>query len=138
MSKYFFDKPVLLKLLKVFSIFLIIFQFVHLVFISDTSFVIKRTRNSELQQTLSKIDSSHKVLFYNSIEASVFLNSSNYNQFLSMDDFLVAGDKSAIKSPTEDFILVSNDSVNSDQNIRCYEKSSLGKYYLYKKKVSCM
>ncbi len=125
------------KIIFVIPAVLIIFQFFHLAFLSDTSFTVKRTRNTELSAALSAISPSQKVLFYNSIEAIIFLKGSNYSQYLSMGDFLEAGNKNALINPSEDFILTSAGPQNINSPLPCYEKKSVSRYYLFQKINSC-
>ncbi len=119
-----------------FSLALLIFQSYHLIFLSDTSFTVKRTRNAELENALARVDPSQTILFYNSIEAAIFLKSTNYYQYLSMGDFLKAGDENALKDPPHDFIftnkLSENDSLNS-----CYSMTEVSQYFLLKRQSVC-
>lgn len=135
LSKYF-NKEILKKLLLAIPVALIIFQFYHLIFLSDTSFVVKRTGNSELSAALSKIGPNQKVLFYSVPEAIVFLKSSNYSQYLYMG-FLEAGDKDALLKPTEDFILADASQKENNFLSSCYDKKPAGKYSLFQKKKNC-
>lgn len=131
-----FVKPIYKKILVFAPVVLLLFQFYHLVFISDTSYVVKRTRNDDLKKVLSEIDPSKKVLFYNASEAIVFLNSNNYYQYLSMEGFLEVGSRDYIADKTFDYILVDN-SLNIDSLSKCYEKIIVSRYYLLKKNNKC-
>jgi 4-amino-4-deoxy-L-arabinose transferase-like glycosyltransferase len=84
------QKNIFRKAIFLIPIALIIFQSYYLIFLSDTSFVHNRVRNSELSAALSQIDPNQKVLFYNAPEAIIFLKGGNYSQYLSMENFLVA------------------------------------------------
>src|SRR6185436_6507207 len=53
-------------------IFIIVFQFYHLIFLSSTPFILHQTRNSELKEALEQIDSSKNIFFHNAPEAVVF------------------------------------------------------------------
>ncbi len=118
-------------------VLLILFQCIHLAVLSDTSFTVKRTRNSELAASLSTIPSTQTVLFYNTIEATVFYQGSNYSQYVSMGDFLQAGDKDALRGAREDVILTNADPEEVDDPLSCYERTSVSRYYLFERKESC-
>ena len=121
------------KFLLIIPILLIFFQFYHLTFLSDTSLISNPTRNKELSLALSEIKPSQKVFFYNSIEATVFLKSTNYSQYLSMGDYLEIGDKNGPLDPSFDYILAGGgfDEVNFPASL--YEKKIVDRYVLYKK-----
>ncbi len=131
-------KESLKKIMLILPLFLIVFQFVHLIFWSFTSFTEVRTRNAELEKILSKVDSSKKVLFYQSIEAAVFLKGDNYDQFAAMGNFLIAGDKNLLplSSPTYDVILTG---VRQDNDIAlsCYVERPVSQYYFMELKDIC-
>lgn len=135
LSKYF-NKEIFKKSLLAIPIALIIFQFYHLVFLSDTSFVVKRTENYELYAALSKIEPDQRVLFYNLPEATVFLKSSNYSQYLYMG-FLEAGNKDALVNPLYDVILTGSDPENTGFSLSCYDKKSVNGYYLFYRINGC-
>lgn len=116
---------------------LIILQFYHLVFLSDTSFTVKRTRNTELAEVLSKIEPKKKVLFYGTTEAIIFLKGGNYSQYLSMGDFLEAGDESALSNQLYDVILTSTDPQDTGTLLHCYDKRLVSRYYLFQKVKEC-
>ena len=130
------NKPKYNKFILAIPVALVIFQFYHLCFLSDTSFIAQRTRNKVLETCISSIDSSKKVLFYNTIEAIVFLRNENYSQYLKMEDFLEAGDKDSIKDKSFDYILTSNSEDVSGIS-SCYEKIGIDRYYLFKKIENC-
>ena len=115
---------------------LIVFQFYFLVFLSDTSFTVRRTRNAELSSALQEIPSIKKILFYNTIEAVVFLQGDNYSQYLAMDTFLVAGDKDSLLKPDYDFILTDK-SQSGNVALRCYKEKPLNQYYFLEKTTLC-
>ena len=115
---------------------LIIFQFYHLIFLSDTSFVVERTRNTDLKMALSEIDTSQKILFYNTIETSIFLRGDNYSQYLSMGDFLEAGNKNVTSDSNFDYILTNN-LTNINFNQSCYISNPVDQYTLLKKIKDC-
>ncbi|MBA3733314.1 glycosyltransferase family 39 protein [Patescibacteria group bacterium] len=125
------------KILLLAPIILIAIQFYHLVFLSDTSMTFRRTLNTQLSKELSKIDSDKSILFYNSVEAVVFLKGSNYSQYIIMDDFLEVGNKSALLSPKEDFLLVDSRSSITNFSILCYESHQISHYLLYNRKSNC-
>ncbi len=115
---------------------LILFQFVHLIFYSDTNFITERTKNDELSSALSNIGSEKKVLFYSTVEAAVFLKGSNYSQYLVMGDYLSMGDKNSIFNSSFDFILIAPDPTK-DLLISCYERKNVGGYFLFQKIEEC-
>lgn len=129
-------KEVLRKIILAVPIVLIILQFFHLVFLSDTSFTTKRTRNAELSETLSKITPSQKVFFSVSPEAIIFLKGDNYSQYLAMEDFLKAGNENAFADPSLSFI-VSRDNFQGNSSITCYDKKLVDRYFLFKKIKNC-
>lgn len=124
------------KMTQLTPLFIIVFQFYHLIFLSDTSFVVQRTRNTQLDSALGSIGPTKKVLLYNSIEAGVFLKSFRYSQYLKMDDFLIAGDQNVIKNTDADFILTD---VSQGDNVAlsCYTESRLSQYYFLEKRQGC-
>jgi len=131
-----FKKKVLKNMLFVIPIALILFQFYHLIFLSDTSFTIKRTRNYELAKTLSEINPSQKVLFYGVVETVIFLKGDNYSQYFSMGDFFEAGNKNISNSSDFDFILI--DSLkNANFQLYCYNTNPLGRYFFLQKIKGC-
>ena len=130
-DKNFFKKAILLI-----PLVLLVFQFYDLIFLSDTSFVINRTRNNELSVALSEIGPTQKVLFYNTVEAIIFLKGDNYSQYLAMGDFLEVGDKNALASSTFDYILTSDDP-NGNIGLSCYTTRPLNEYYLLEIKPDC-
>src|SRR3990167_3005815 len=124
------------KVLILIPIMLIIFQFYHLIFLSDTSFVVERTRNTDLKMALSEIDTSQKILFYNTIETSIFLRGDNYSQYLSMGDFLEAGNKNVTSDSNFGYILTNNlTDINFNQS--CYISNPVDRYTLLKKIKDC-
>lgn len=131
-----FNNVIVKRVLIVIPICLVLFQFYYLVFLSDTSFVVYRTRNIELSDVLSKIPSDKKVLFYNSIETIVFLKSSNYSQYLEMDDFLIAGDKSSLSKAGADYILTDK-SQHGNVALSCYAERPLSQYFFLEKTSKC-
>lgn len=132
-----FKKEFLKKLLLVSLAVLIIFQFFHLIFLSDTSFNVKRTRNNELASTLSKIEPSQKVLFYGDIEAIIFLKSSNYSQYLKVGNFLEVGDKDALANSNYDVILTDASQKDNSFLFYCYDKKQVSRYFLFQKNKNC-
>lgn len=116
--------------------FLILFQFFHLVFLSDVSFVVRQTGSQQLSAALSEIDPSQKVLFYNAVEATVFMKGNNYSQYLEMENFLVAGNKNSLTDPVADFILVSR-SRDDNYSLPCYENRSVSRYELFQRISDC-
>ncbi|KND46803.1 MAG: hypothetical protein AB201_03390 [Parcubacteria bacterium C7867-006] len=132
----FFKNRILINLLAIIPIALVVFQFYYLVFLSDVSFVVNRTRNSELASVLGNISVNKSVLFYNSIETIVFLKSDNYFQYLQMDDFLVVGDEKSLSKPGPDFILTDK-SQRGNVALSCYTERPLSQYYFLEKTTKC-
>ena len=124
------------KLLLTIPIILIIFQFTHLAFFSDTSFTANRTRNTELATALSKVDTSEKVFFYGSIEAVVFYQGDNYHQYLDMG-FLKAGDENALAHSSYDVILTDASLKDSALLSTCYDSRQIDRYFLFQNKKQC-
>jgi 4-amino-4-deoxy-L-arabinose transferase-like glycosyltransferase len=130
------EKVFLKKILYAVPVILIVLQFIHLIFLSDTSFTDKRTRNSDLASVLSKIDSSKRILFYGTIETPIFLKGDNYSQYFYLEGcFLEGGDKKALVHPSEDFILTGIGS--PDFNLPCYSRKSVDRYFLFQKIDNC-
>ena len=125
------------KITMLIPVVLILFQFFHLIFLSDTSFFVSRTRNIILSQALSVVPSSQKVFFYNSPEAVVFLKGDNYFQYLTVQGLFEAGDKNALTDMTKDFILTENNPEYGDMLSPCYTKRELDSYILFQKTVDC-
>lgn len=122
------------RIILVIPIVLIVFQFFHLIFLSDTSFTHNRTRNDELSAVLSKIDPSKKIFFYNTIEAVIFLKGDNYSQYFYCDGcFLEGGNKNSITDHSYDFILTVADQQSTDFLLSHYERQTIDKYFLFKK-----
>ncbi len=132
----FFENKNLKRLLYLVPVILLIIQSYHLIFLSDTSLAIKRTRNLELASLLENLDKSKNILFYNSIETIVFYKGSNYSQYLQMDDFLVAGDVNSINNSSYNYILT-DDSSGGIVSLSCYRKTQVSSYYLFEKEQNC-
>jgi 4-amino-4-deoxy-L-arabinose transferase-like glycosyltransferase len=126
--------PVFQKVAYVFLTGLIVFQFFHLIFLSDTSFTVSRTRNAELTAALSTVKPSQSVLFYNAPEAIIFYKGENYAEYLIMDSFLEAGDKNALKNPKQDIIVTNDASPNDTLVLPGYTKEQVSRYYIFRKK----
>lgn len=124
------------KLFLIISIMLVVFQFFHLIFLSDTSFAAKRTRNVELTAVLAEIDPSKKVFFNGSIEALVFFKGNNYSQYLNMG-FLKAGKENFLGNSNYDVILTDASQKDNRFLLSCYDKKSVSRYFLFQKKNSC-
>lgn len=130
------ESGILKKIIQCMFLGLLVFQFYHLVFLSDTSFVVKRTRNEDLSSALSNIDKTKSILFYNMIHAVVFYKGSNYSQYLQMEDFLIAGDKDSILKPKYDYILTDMDP-GDNLGLSCYSKKQVSSYYLFERRLEC-
>ena len=116
---------------------LILFQFYHLIFLSDTSFFVSYTRNITLFRALSAVSPTQKVFFYNSPEAVVFLEGNNYSQYIAFSGLFEAGDKNALTYTTNDFILTGNDPKYADVVSPCYTKKEFDRYFLFQKTINC-
>ncbi len=130
------EKPILRKTLLAIPFILILFQFYYLVFLSDTSFIVKRTRNTELASVLNNIDSSKRILFRNAPETIIFLKGDNYSQSFYMDTFLIVGDEKALEKPDYDYILT-DVSQRGNVALSCYREEPLSQYYLLQKRDDC-
>ncbi len=124
------------RLFFLFPIMLILFQFYYFAFLSVTPFVNTSTRNIELSRTLSAVSSDKKILFDNTIEAIVFYKGLNYSQYLSMEDFLIAGDKDSIITNKYDFILTDTSSLGNVL-LSCYSEKPVSRYFLLERKNNC-
>lgn len=124
------------KILYSIPILLLIFQFYHLVFLSETSFVVNRTRNLELSNVLGNIPKEKSVFFFNSIETIVFLKSNNYSQYLKMDDFLVVGDENSLSKQGPDYFLTDT-SQSGNVALSCYIEKPLSQYFFLEKTTKC-
>ena len=114
-------------------VLLIVFQFYHLVFLSDTSLIHKRTRNDSLSAALSKIDPNKKVFFNNLSEAIIFLKGDNYGQYFFCDGCsFAAGDKNGLYDSFYDYILT--DQSNPNLSLPRYDRQMVDRYYLYIKR----
>jgi hypothetical protein len=127
---------ILKKIFVAIPVILIILQFYHLIFLSQTSFIVKRERNNELAEEMAKLDPAKKMLFYNSVETIVFYKSSNYNQYLSMAGLFEAGDREAILRPKADYILITHYK-NYDYPLPCYKEKIIDRYSLFTKIPLC-
>ncbi len=123
------------KCIGVVAITLVLFQFYYLIYLSDTSLVISRTRNATLSSNLLSLDSHKKVFFYNTIDALVFFKGENYSQYLNMAGFLVVGDTNRVQREHPDYIFADNDVATS--TFSCYIKIIQDKYSLYEKIAGC-
>lgn len=126
---------ILKKILFIIPVFLMLFQFYHLVFLSDTSYVVKRVRNSEISNNLSKLDSNKKILFYGTIEALVYWRGEDYDQYFSMG-FLDTGNKDVINRYVYDYILSDSKEIDSFSSV-CYDRTSVDRYYLFTRRNNC-
>jgi len=132
----FFQNKILKQILFVIPILLLVFQFYHLVFLSQTSFTVNRERNSELAKEISQIDSTKKVLFYNAVETVVFLKSNHYDQYLSMNGLFEAGNKEALINPKYDYIVITHYQ-NYNFPLPCYTEKKIDRYSLFTRKGNC-
>jgi len=120
------------RVLLIIPVALIIFQFYHMIFLSDTSLIHKRTRNDDLSTALSKIDPSKKVFFDNLAEAVIFLKGDNYSQYFYCDGcFLEGGNKDSLYDQSFDYILTGQ--ISQDFSLPNYDRQSVDRYYLFKK-----
>lgn len=129
----FSDKNWIKKAIISIPVLLIIFQFVQLIFFSNTSFFSQRTRNQSLAAALSEIKLNQSVLFYGADEAIIFLKSKNYYQYYNMENFLDTGNRNIIENPQTDFIL----SERANLNLPCYTKTEVSRYDFYRRIPNC-
>lgn len=131
-SNKFFKKIILLV-----PILLVAFQFYHLIYLSETSFVGTRSRNHDLTEALSSIMPTQKILFHNTIEAIIFFPGQNYSQYLLMPGLFEAGDRNSIHDSSNDFILTNNIPEEVGLVSSCYTGTQVSRYVLFKKKSNC-
>ncbi len=124
------------KLVNILLACLALFQFYFLVFSSDVSLTVRRIRNVEIYNTLSKIGQDKEVVFYNAPETIIFLQGNNYRQYFEMDTFLVVGDRNILTSTRPDYFLTDT-SQSSNVSLRCYKETRLSQYYLLEKQEGC-
>ncbi len=144
--KEYFSKKAVKKCLSLFVFLLIAAQFYHLIFLSQTSFVIRRNRNADIISSLSEIQQDKKVFFINSIEAAIFLKGDNYAQYLKPSDFLVFGEKELARlrdSHDTDYIFLNRkDMVNYQDLNSCYMEDGgehmESRYALLVKRENCL
>lgn len=130
-KKEFFKKVII-----TIPVILIILQFTHLFFLSDTSFTKKITKNTDLENILGNLDPSKKVFFYGATDSIVFFKGNDYSQYLVMGDFLDTGNKDDIYNNTSDYIFTGA-SANTDFDLPCYNKNLISGYFLYEKIINC-
>ena len=116
---------------------LTLFQFYHLVFLSDTPFVHVSSRNADMAKAVSVIPSSKKVFFYNTIDSIIFFKGDNYSQYLTVPGLVEAGDRNAISDTSYDFLLTDNTPEIVKEVSSCYTSLEVGKYLLFQKTNSC-
>ncbi|RJQ32454.1 hypothetical protein C4572_00945 [Candidatus Parcubacteria bacterium] len=140
--KFFLEKKRLKNIAIAIPIIFIVFtatQFYHLLFLSQTSFVVKRERNKQLAEVLGQIKANKTVFLYNAIEAAIFLRHDNYFQYLKPSDYLEEGDKNILKEPYTDFILIHADEAQQQGfDPKCYRKKEIDQYYLFEKTPDCL
>jgi hypothetical protein len=125
------------KIILIIPVILMLFQFFHLVFLSDTSFIVERTTNVELSEILSKVSLGQKVLFYNTPQAVVLLPGTNYSQYLHMEGLFDAGDKNSIYDRSNDFILINRSPDSEKLFLPCYDKMAVDSYFWFQKISNC-
>jgi len=125
------------RIILIIPIVLVLFQFFHSVFLSATSLVVSRTRNSDMSNALSSIPATKKVLFYSTVDAIIFLRGDNYSQYLMIPGVFEAGRKDAITDTSYDFILADDSIQNTNTISPCYTNEKVGKYLLFKKTAEC-
>ena len=130
---FVFNKIVFKKTILLIPVILIIFQFVHLIFYSDTRFTAEFNRSRGLQEVLSGIKPEQTVFFHQASEAIIFLKHDNYSQYFNMGNFFVFGDKDQLEKPSTDFILVRG----HYYDFPCYEKKEVNRYDFFKKIADC-
>lgn len=105
----FFTRPILRNLTLLILPVIIFAQFIHLVFLSDTNFMVLRTRSAGFSSVLPDIPKSRSVVFYQAPEAIVFLKSQNYYQFTGMGSIYHVGSTNLFASTSADYILAKGD-----------------------------
>ncbi|KND49442.1 MAG: hypothetical protein AB198_00640 [Parcubacteria bacterium C7867-003] len=123
--------------LSVFPMAIILLQFGHLIFLSDSSFTTQRTRNQELSSVISGIDNSKSIFFYNTVEGIIFLRGGNYSQYLQVGTSIDTGDKNYLLHPTTDYILTNLTETGFDLNLECYGREEVNRYYFFTKINDC-
>jgi 4-amino-4-deoxy-L-arabinose transferase-like glycosyltransferase len=125
------------KFFIVFPILLIVFQFTHLIFFSDTSWVYTSMRNSQMSKAFREVSSTERVLFYNTIDQVVFLQGGNYTQYFTLPGLLEAGDKNSVQDLSNDYILIGRSDQMIEKIPSCYIKTEVSNYFLFKKTTNC-
>ncbi len=126
-KKFFYFLPVLI----------LIVQFGHFIFLSDTSPLAVRTRNNDVSNALSRINKSKTIFFYNTIETILFFSGQNYYQYLLVGDSIDAGDKNFFEHPFTDYVLTNKEEEGVNLDLACYSRKEVNKYYFYEKISNC-
>jgi 4-amino-4-deoxy-L-arabinose transferase-like glycosyltransferase len=129
----FFTRPILRNLTLLILPVIIFAQFIHLVFLSDTNFMVLRTRSAGFSSVLPDIPKSRSVVFYQAPEAIVFLKSQNYYQFTGMGSIYHVGSTNLFASTSADYILAKGDYPER----LCYTKKKIEKYSFFEKISDC-
>lgn len=136
LAEIFKNKKLFYRIVLAVPVGLIVLQFVQLIFFSQTSFTVKRTRTSELSKVLSEISPSEKIFFDASPEVIIFLKSSNYSQHLYMENLINAGNATGFNDPSLTYIL-SRDDFQTDYGLKCFNKKSVDRYYFFERIKNC-
>ena len=131
------EKKIFRNLILIVPIILIMFQFYDLVFLSNTSFIVNRERNKGLATLLSTIEPNKTVFFNQTVEAIVFFKGENYSQYLTIGDFLEAGNKNGFATSSPDFILTSSGENVSFPLSDCYSQKTAAGFTLFQKREDC-
>ncbi|MBU4348425.1 glycosyltransferase family 39 protein [Patescibacteria group bacterium] len=124
------------KIILITAIGLMVFQFYHLVFLSDNSFLKKSNQNSLLSQAFSEIGPDKTVFFYNSIATTVFLEHNNYYQYFTPTDYLEFG-KDSLNNLSYDYIVGGDIIMEKRFDRSCYVKIEAGKCFIFKRISDC-
>jgi 4-amino-4-deoxy-L-arabinose transferase-like glycosyltransferase len=124
------------KVVRVIPILIILLQLTQLFFISENSFRVTWDANSDLRNTLSKVDSTKTIVFYDTNDATIFLKSENYYEYFNMGGFLEVGDKDIVNKIHPDYVLTDRvEDVNF--SLSCYSSTKAGRYYFLEKIKDC-
>lgn len=124
-----------------FLIALLAFQFYHLIFLSDTSYVHPRTRNTQVKEVLSHIDTSKSVLFYGSPEVLILYPGAHYSHYLAIANTLDTGNVDIFKTKSFDVVFTRRDfhadTDDSKALFTCYSRTAVDRYFLFEKIEGC-
>ncbi len=117
------------------------FQFYHLIFLSDTAYVVERTRNVKVAEVLSHIDTSQSVLFYGSPEVLIMYPGREYSHYLAIANTLDTGNIDIFKTGSFDVVFTRRDfhapEDESKALFKCYKRTVVDRYFLFEKIKGC-